>query len=935
MRYTIYTFLLCITYWVVLVKGARKLDHVERYDVVRPQRLTGRVKRNIFSNQVYPDELQYALTIDGENHTIHLEKNRQLIGRHYAETQYSEDGRRVTTFPNYEDHCYYHGHIQGIEDSSVSVGICSGISGFVRAEQKVYLVEPLGDSADGEHALYRQEHLRANKTSCGHSNDSTVYDHDQGPAPRLLGLFKSKGWKSKPITGPQRFVEMYLVADYTEYKLFGSKTQGRMLEIANHVDKLYRPLNIRVMLVGLEIWTTRDHIDVTISPENTLNRFLQWRQDDLLKRAKHDNAQFVTGKDFLGDTVGLANKLAMCTGSSGAVNQDHNRNPIGVASTIAHEMGHNLGMSHDTSGCTCGTSLSNDNCVMADRVRSEYPGLFSGCSQEQLSDFLERANPRCLLDTPGSDRLYVGPACGNAFLDPGEECDCGTVEECKNTCCDPTTCRLTEGSSCAHGACCENCQLKQAASLCRRAAGDCDLAEYCTGTSEHCPEDTFQMNGKPCSYGQGYCYNGQCPTLQQHCKRLWGPAAQVGMDSCFNLNLGGNEGAHCGRTKNGFVRCTPQNMKCGTLFCSGGDEYPITGQKAFYSMQGGGTCNIAVDQDKIRSLDMVPTGTKCGMKEVCYDHKCQDVKVYGQTEDCSSKCHNNGVCNNKGQCHCDPDWAPPYCDVKYSDLPRDGFGVVTGISAAIAVLLLLTFLVAGLMCCKKNKRENYTSKRKVHSTSGQLNPMFRERGAKDKPLSKPPQISQPTFMESSATQACTALFVTVVPSRPPPQPPKSLPAVQPQSRIEATKPLPPSKPLPTLSSKPKIKPVVPVPPVKSSPYPVSPVKSSPYPVPPVKSSPYPVPPVKSSPYPVPPVKSSPYPVPPVKSSPYPVPPVKSSPYPVPPVKSSPYPVPPVKSSPYPVPPVKPTAPKVPSKYPQTSGGASHKIALKPPPMPRR
>ncbi|XP_055780906.1 zinc metalloproteinase-disintegrin-like 4a isoform X4 [Salvelinus fontinalis] len=898
MRYTIYTFLLCITYWVVLVKGARKLDHVERYDVVRPQRLTGRVKRNIFSNQVYPDELQYALTIDGENHTIHLEKNRQLIGRNYAETHYSEDGRRVTTFPNYEDHCYYHGHIQGIEDSSISVGICSGISGFVRAEQKVYLVEPLGDSADGEHALYRQEHLRANRASCGHSNDSTVYDHDQGPAPRLSGLFKSKGWKSKPITGPQRFVEMYLVADYTEYKRFGSKTQGRMLEIANHVDKLYRPLNIRVMLVGLEIWTTRDHIDVTISPENTLNRFLQWRQDDLLKREQHDNAQFVTGKDFLGDTVGLANKLAMCTGSSGAVNQDHNMNPIGVASTIAHEMGHNLGMSHDTSGCTCGTSLSNDNCVMADRVRSEYPGLFSGCSQEQLSDFLERANPRCLLDTPGSDRLYVGPACGNAFLDPGEECDCGTVEECKNTCCDPTTCRLTEGSSCAHGACCENCQLKQAASLCRRASSDCDLAEYCTGTSAHCPEDTFQMNGKPCSYGQGYCYNGQCPTLQQHCKRLWGPAAQVGTDSCFNLNLGGNEGAHCGRTKNGFVRCTPQNMKCGTLFCFGGDEYPITGQKAFYNMQGGGTCNIAVDQDKIRSLDMVPTGTKCGVNEVCYDHKCQDVKIYGQTADCSSKCHNNGVCNNKGQCHCDPDWAPPYCDVKYSDLPQDQFGVVAGISAAIAVLLLLTFLVAGLMCCKKNKRENYTSKRKVHSTSGQLNPMFRERGAKSKPLSKPPQISQPTFMESSATQACTALFVTVVPSRPPPQPPKSLPAVQPQSRIEATKPLPPSKPLPTLSSKPKIKPVVPVPPVKSSPYPVCPVKSSPYPVPPVKSSPYPVPPVKSSPYPVPPIKSSPYPVPPVKSSPYPVPPVK------------------------------PSAPK-------TSGGASHKIALKPPPMPRR
>ncbi|XP_071266504.1 disintegrin and metalloproteinase domain-containing protein 8-like isoform X1 [Salvelinus alpinus] len=844
MRYTLYIFLLCITYCVVLVKGARTLDHVERYDVVRPQRLTGQVKRSIFSNQVYPDGLQYVLTISGENHTIHLDKNRQLIGRHYTETNYSEDGKRVTTFPNYEDHCYYHGHIQGIEDSSVSVGICSGISGFVRAEQKVYLIEPLGDSADGEHALYRQEHLRANRASCGHSNDSTVYDHDQGPAPRLSGLFKSKGWKSKPITGPERFVEMYLVADYTESKIFGSETKARMLEIANHVDKLYRPLNIRVMLVGLEMWTTRDHIDVTASPENTLDRFLQWRQDDLLKRVKHDNAQFVTGKDFLGDTVGLANKLAMCTGSSGAVNQDHNRNPIGIASTIAHEMGHNLGMSHDTSGCTCGTSLYNDNCVMADRLRSVYPELFSGCSQEQLSDFLERANPSCLLDTPGFDRLYVGPACGNAFLDPGEECDCGTVEECKNPCCDPTTCRLTEGSSCDHGTCCENCQLKQATSLCRTASSDCDLAEYCTGTSEHCPEDTFKMNGKPCNYSQGYCYNGQCPTLQQHCKRLWGPAAQVGTDSCFNLNLGGIERAHCGRTKYGFARCTPQNIKCGTLFCSGGDEYPITGQKASYTMRG--TCNIAVDQDKIRALDMVPTGTKCGMNDVCYDHKCQDVKVYGQTEDCSSKCHNNGICNNKGQCYCNPGWAPPYCDVKYSDVPQDQFGVVAGVSAAIAVLLLLTFLVAGLMCCKKDKRENYISKRKVHSTPGQLNPMFQERSGKGNPLSKPLQISQPTFMESSATQACTPLSVTVVPSRPPPQPPKSLPAVLPQSCIEPTKPLPPPKPLPTLRSTPKIKHVVPVPPVKA------------------------------------------------------------------------------------------TAPMVPSKYPQqTSGGAFHKIALKPPPMPRR
>lgn len=48
------------------------------------------------------------------------------------------------------------------------------------------------------------------------------------------------------------------------------------------------------MLVGLEIWTNRDYIDVDINSETALDNFLMWRQVDLLQRAKHDNAQFVT-----------------------------------------------------------------------------------------------------------------------------------------------------------------------------------------------------------------------------------------------------------------------------------------------------------------------------------------------------------------------------------------------------------------------------------------------------------------------------------------------------------------------------------------------------------------------------------------------------------------------------------------------------------------
>ncbi|CAJ1079993.1 snake venom metalloproteinase-disintegrin-like mocarhagin isoform X1 [Xyrichtys novacula] len=825
--------------WVCLVQSSGMLSHVERYEVVRPQRLSGRQRRSVKDTQLYPDTVQYQLAIEGRNHMIHLEKNWDLLGKDYTETHYSEDGKRVTTSPN-EEHCYYHGHIQGMKDSSVSVGICSGISGFVRAQQQVYLIEPLGRSDDADHAVYRREHLKTRGTvGCGSSSDtntSVLYDQDQDLSP--AALFRSRSWKSIPASGPQKFVELFVVVDNTEYKRYGSETKSRILGVVNHIDKLYKTLNIRVMLVGLEIWTYTDHIDVSLNSEKALDNFLSWRQSDLLQRTKHDNAQFVTGKDFEGDTVGLANKFAMCTENSGGVNQDHHDNLIGLASTIAHEMGHNFGLSHDAPGCFCGPSYSTGNCVMADKLKTAaqaFPEFFSSCSVEQLAEFMERAQPSCLTKPSSVRTIAVGPRCGNALLDPGEQCDCGTVEECKNPCCDASTCRLTEGSQCAHGQCCDNCQFSLSGSVCRRSAGDCDLPEYCTGVSGDCPEDSFEMNGKPCfDQTKGYCYDGQCPSYEQHCWRLFGQGTRVGPDMCFDLNRRGEEGANCGRNKMGFISCARPNLKCGSMFCTGGGE-SITGKRASYTVFGL-ECKVAVDDDKTRNMDIVPKGTMCGPNKVCHNNQCVDVSVYGKKEDCAKKCSNNGVCNHKNECHCNPGWAPPYCDIQYADLPQGQSRIIAGVCAVLSVLLLITAVIAGLMCCKKDNMENYTYKRKVHSAPGKLNPMFQEPSVKNRP-----QISLPTFMESTATQACTPLIVTVTPCRPAPQPPKTLSAESSTSQAEPMKPQPPCKPLPPLSTaqckaaKPG---PPPVPPVKPSPPPAARLKPCPPPLPPVKPQPH-------------------------------------------------------------------------------------------------
>lgn len=50
--------------------------------------------------------------------------------------------------------------------------------------------------------------------------------------------------------------------------------------------------------------------------------------------------------------------------SSCSVEQDHSDLSVGVAATMAHEMGHNFGMSHDIPGC-CQAKAEDGGCIMA------------------------------------------------------------------------------------------------------------------------------------------------------------------------------------------------------------------------------------------------------------------------------------------------------------------------------------------------------------------------------------------------------------------------------------------------------------------------------------------------------------------------------------------------------------------------------------------
>ncbi|CAL8366623.1 unnamed protein product [Gadus morhua 'NCC'] len=67
---------------------------------------------------------------------------------------------------------------------------------------------------------------------------------------------------------------LVLVVDHAEYKKYGSRktVAARMLAVVNHVDKLYRCLGTRMMLVGLEIWTYGEQMEDSPDPNGAGSR---------------------------------------------------------------------------------------------------------------------------------------------------------------------------------------------------------------------------------------------------------------------------------------------------------------------------------------------------------------------------------------------------------------------------------------------------------------------------------------------------------------------------------------------------------------------------------------------------------------------------------------------------------------------------------------
>ncbi|XP_076003609.1 disintegrin and metalloproteinase domain-containing protein 9-like isoform X2 [Genypterus blacodes] len=782
---------------------SQQTAHLSSYQLTVPRPIGSRQRRDVESSP--PNQVSYSISVDGRDHIVHLQKNKLLLPADFTVYSYSHNGSLRSAAPPVQNHCHYQGHVQDMEGSSVAMSICNGLRGVLHLSDDSYGIEPL-DSAPEQHLVYRLQDVTSQPRECGtphfghaHSNMST--EHHQHHAEEIH--HKQHSRMKRAVLYRTHYVELYLVVDNERFNYMNRNETAvteEMVHLANYIDSMYVQINVRVVLVGVEIWNQQNLISTEGSAGEVLSRFTQWRERQLATRRRHDSAQLILKKSF-GGTAGMAFVSTVCSRShGGGINAFTTNNVPSFASIVAHELGHNLGMNHDDKRpCSCPVSA----CIMNSGATGSRN--FSSCSADDFEKMLLATGGTCLLNVPRPDEAYSAPYCGNRLVDVGEECDCGSEKECEqDPCCEYQTCRLKAGAQCAFGECCKSCQFMPGGAVCRSSTDECDLPEYCNGTSSFCQSDVFIQNGQLCRKQQAYCYNGKCQHYDEQCQAIFGAKAKAAPDICFkDVNSKGDRFGNCGYQNYGYKKCESRNAQCGKLQCSNVPQASVFGIAiaVIITRPTAGTECHGVDfmlGSDVPDPGMVNEGTKCGEDKVCLNYECRSSEVLNYDCDIEKKCHGHGVCNSNKNCHCHNGWAPPFCDIKgYGGSMESGptwndkdTSVRDGLLVFFFVVLPLLALGAFVFLRRNELLRRLGLSRRKRSQGYQA-----DGGAAVNPSRTPPPRAQPPSVTRGNSNNIvkdgvveTSRAANTYSLRPPPPPLKPKPA--------AAQPLVPQRPAP-------------------------------------------------------------------------------------------------------------------------------------------
>uniref|UniRef100_A0A8D2DSV4 ADAM metallopeptidase domain 32 n=1 Tax=Sciurus vulgaris TaxID=55149 RepID=A0A8D2DSV4_SCIVU len=299
-----------------------------------------------------------------------------------------------------------------------------------------------------------------------------------------------------------------------------------------------------------------------------------------------------------------------------------------------------------------------------------------GKADELLSRFLEWKQSYLTLRPHDAAYLFIyrdySSYVGATF--PGKMCitpySAGIILQCgPASCCDPANCVLKQGSQCDSGPCCTNCQLSAAGTTCRPIVHpECDMAEFCNGSSPSCPQDIFVHNGQTCKNDKFFCYEGDCHDLDEKCEIWFGKGSRNAPFACYEeIQSQTDRFGNCGIEKNKkFKFCGWRNLICGRLICTYPFRTPYHRDNAsvIYAFVRESIC-ITVDWRTLRDPFAVRSGAHCDTERICVDRTCVESRMIKENaKTCSQRCSGHGVCNSQGVCNCSDGYQPPDCQTR-------------------------------------------------------------------------------------------------------------------------------------------------------------------------------------------------------------------------------------------------------------------------------
>jgi len=487
--------------------------------------------------ETHPENLNVAFTAYGKEIVLTGSKKNDLFGEGYKEVHMI--GGKLHSVAKGVTQCYYAGTsttqdgVDSVNNTCFFSTCQGGIHGIFSLDGDSYSIEYVSEHK--RHVVHKVSDYTPDKENakCGVSHNHEAHDQKNIHGLSMETQKQDKKHVSVQRTNecanfPTKIVELLIINDVRRFDIQQTSTEANTNIIFSFLAAYYAgglvdgrsypgitapsfTCEVQIRLIGQLTYRSSMPSSIEsslasignneIDPSAYLDSvgvYISQNQNGIRNLfGTFDNVQVFSGFNFEDSTIGLAYVGSMCDSRfSVGINQVTDGRSFYNAAVVAHEMGHNFNMQHDT------VPLVN---VMSAVISQNAALEFSEESRGFINSFMENTYGRAgIFGVPTcleNDRLPLdGPICGDGQVEGTELCDQGfgafddfCLEDCTFG---PAAVQCSLNEPC----CDENLRFRPSTFVCRAAIHpECDIEDTCSGNSADCSRDLYQNVGTQCN----------------------------------------------------------------------------------------------------------------------------------------------------------------------------------------------------------------------------------------------------------------------------------------------------------------------------------------------------------------------------------------------------------------------------------------------------